>query len=712
MPAHGCSAQVHAAARAPLAGARRQHSVLPRLWRLLLVLALALPAGLFADTPRPALAAAGDLDPSFGTGGKVVTDLGLSVGGTAMAIQADGKIVALGGGLVRYTPNGSLDPSFGTGGKVIPTEGNLVAVQLQPDGHIVAAGSAGAIVFGVGTVTFALLRYNPDGTLDRGAGVGFTTGVRNLAMAHAVAIQADGKIVVAGYAEIDGIPKFALARFLPDLSSLDPGFGVQGKVITTFPFDAEIQALAIQADGKIVAVGGDVVGNRKHFALARYTPNGSLDATFGSGGQVTTDFPTVDNVEFLAQGMALQADGKIIVAGWARPPSGAVFLLARYTPNGSLDSGFGTDGFAITGFPNSTDSGAYGVAVQADGKIVAAGFASGGFALARYLPSGILDASFGSGGHVTTSFSSGGEARDVALQADGKIVAAGGTTVNGHGAVALARYDAGGVGGLGFGIGPQPSAMLLGWANGAGQDSYFLARSPSAGWLLPANATSYVDPAPAPGPALNCYELFALRSTSVLASSDVLCAQLGLRSPSGAPLDFILQLAETPTARLNWRPAGGQLGYVLLVLPLSGTPRTVTLGAGATSATDQTGGAFTCYLLYPVYATSVGRSDAVCALPGAAQFAVSSATSAESVARAAAEPLAEQTGKAKKRLDKQLRAGDTKVEKVAEQLRTKQQPKGPDDKPSRRDPVVTPSPSPTPTVPGPSGSTDRSRTRP
>ena len=163
---------------------------------------------------------------------------------------------------------------------------------------------------------------------------------------------------------------------------LDPTFGGDGKVTTHFEGGGGAQGVAIQADGKIVAVGG--AGKPFRFALARYMPNGSLDTTFGGDGKVTTKF--AERYE-RAYGVAIQADGKIVAVGQAEHAD-PKFALARYMPNGTLDTAFGADGQVITDVTGELD-GAHGVVIQANGKIVAAG--TGGrwpdlrFALARYL---------------------------------------------------------------------------------------------------------------------------------------------------------------------------------------------------------------------------------------------------------------------------------------------------------------------------------------
>ena len=419
---------------------------------------------LFAlSLPSPAQAAPGDLDPTFGVGGKVTTDFGGGELAFAVAVQPDGKIVTAGGSdccvgafrLARHNPDGTLDIAFGNGGKVTTTfrgSDSASALALQPDGKIVVAGSTGGIF------AFALARYLPDGSLDAtfGSGGKVTT---NFGLAFALAIQPDGKIVVAG-----GTDNFLLARYNPD-GSLDPTFGAGGKVITDFGGDDSAFALAFQADGKIVVAGKSevftgIVGG--DFALARYNSDGSLDATFGNGGKVTTDFinHSVDG----AFAVALQPDGKIVVGGATTPipiVAPPAFALGRYLPNGSLDATFGNSGKVITSFggplcnsKTCLSDGVRSLVLQPGGKIVAAGrfFTgltglgnfTGNFALASYHPDGSVDTTFGDGGKVTTDFGGYDGAHALALQPDGKLVVAGQAALSGippsSGDFALARY--------------------------------------------------------------------------------------------------------------------------------------------------------------------------------------------------------------------------------------------------------------------------------
>jgi uncharacterized delta-60 repeat protein len=295
----------------------------------------------------------------------------------------------VGAPLGRGRRPGDLDPTFGSGGKVTTdfAGGSDVAigVALQPDGKIVAAGSATpkATIFS----DFALARYNPDGSLDATFGSGgkvtteFTGGSDR---ASAVALQPDGKIVAAGTAFTGTSYNVALARYNPD-GSLDATFGSGGKVTTEFTgnFD-QANAVALQPNGKIVAAGNTGAGTSHDFALARYNPDGSLDATFGSGGKVTTDFTGGSDQ---ATALSLQPNGKIVAAGTASTGTILEFALVRYKKHGGLDPSFGSGGKVTTDFTGSNDV-AWGVALQPDRKIVAvggAGTVNSDFALARYL---------------------------------------------------------------------------------------------------------------------------------------------------------------------------------------------------------------------------------------------------------------------------------------------------------------------------------------
>jgi uncharacterized delta-60 repeat protein len=375
-------------------------------------------------------AADGALDPGFGTGGKVTNTFGSGTGYTpeasAVALQPDGKIVVAGTecrpgedcvhnagaaahelALARYNADGTLDASFGSGGKLTTQVGKsngAAGVAVQPDGKVVVVGFAVPPV-GCECGQYAVVRYAADGTLDASFGsdgkVITTFDATTGAAARAVAFQRDGKIVVAGGwgSSANSSPKFALARYNTD-GTLDTGFGSGGKVTTTIGSCAA-QALALQADGKVVLAAqslNNASNSNYDFALARFTADGSLDQSFGSGGTVTTDFEPYDWLSAVAS----QPDGKIVAAGSSQPGASlpSNFALARYNSDGSPDQSFGSGGKMTTALgPRSSEARA--VALQPDGKIVAAGTSSTctnvDFTLARYDANGTLDAGFGSG---------------------------------------------------------------------------------------------------------------------------------------------------------------------------------------------------------------------------------------------------------------------------------------------------------------------------
>jgi len=404
-------------------------------------------------------AAPGDLDPTFGNGGIVITNIPNVNNGNgptlyaayAMAIQPDGKIVVVGEGftnpndswdfaVVRYNPDGSLDNSFGGGGMVNTPIGNSQdvphSVAIQTDGKIVVVGvtCSGVGTFGCTGVSFAVVRYNPDGSLDtsfNGTGI-VSTPVGNAdSGASDLAIQADGKIVVAGSSGIfrsgsSGNGNFAIVRYNAD-GSLDTSFNSSGKVITPVGYAGSI---ALQADGKIVAAGSTGNPLDSNFVTVRYNPDGSLDTSLNGTGIVIT---SVGGSGSGFADLAIQADGKIVVVGTSLAVDGnwrtADFAIVRYNPDGSLDTSFGGTGKILIPDSDSADY-ASSIAIQPNGKIIVAGYSYSIFAphiaLVRLNPHGSLDTSFNGTGTVTTSVNNAGDtACSVAIQADGKIVVAG-----------------------------------------------------------------------------------------------------------------------------------------------------------------------------------------------------------------------------------------------------------------------------------------------
>jgi uncharacterized delta-60 repeat protein len=392
-------------------------------------------AGFLATAPS---AARGDLDPNFGSGGKVRTDFGASEVGWAVAVQRDRKVVVAGHRwdpgphdflLARYTTKGELDRSFDGDGKVATDFGGndgASDVEVQGDGKIVVAGR--------GSQDFALGRYRTDGSLDATFGVGgkvlttFQPGSNDVA--SAVLLQSDGKIVAGG----SSASEFALARYLAD-GALDPSFGSGGRVTTPISSaNDHLFDLAVQSDGKLVAAGWSFRGGEPHIALARYDGDGSLDPSFDGDGIVVASFRSA------AAHLLVQRDGKLLVAGLGE--------LTRFTADGSLDRSFGGDGRAHSG-----DVSAFAAAIQPDGKILVIGtvapgrFPTGDFGVARLTAEGRLDTTYGRHGSVVTAFSPGSDdqALDGVLLPDGKLVVSGMTSPTreiGPWDFAVARYVA------------------------------------------------------------------------------------------------------------------------------------------------------------------------------------------------------------------------------------------------------------------------------
>jgi len=399
-----------------------------------------------------AAALPGAPDVTFGSGfGKVITPIG---GGDDLAnslvLQPDGKIVvagycSIGSCLARYLANGALDTSFNTTGKVITPIGSGVdiaySLALQPDGKIVVAGYCAN-----GTnYDFCLARYLANGALD----ISFNTTGKVITPigsgddgAFSLALQPDGKIVVAGYCSNGTNFDFCLARYLAN-GTLDTSFNTTGKVITLIGgSDDGANSLALQPDGKIVVAGSCFNGTNYDFCLARYLASGALDTSFNTTGKVIT--PTGGAV---AYNLALQPDGKIVVAGYCSNGTNLDFCLARYLANGALDTSFNATGKVITPMGSGQDS-AQSLALQPDGKIVVAGSCYNGtnndFCLARYLANGALDTSFNTTGKVITPIGSGDDvATSLALQPDGSIIVAGYCSNGTNNDFCLARYEGG-----------------------------------------------------------------------------------------------------------------------------------------------------------------------------------------------------------------------------------------------------------------------------
>lgn len=351
----------------------------------------------------------GSLDTSFGVGGIIFTDFfGKDDFAYSVIRQADGKLVVSGVSgttewgfaIARYNPDGSFDSSFGIDGKVTTNFSGLrgytgTVVIQQTDGKLVVAGRVETT--STSHPDIVLSRYNPDGSLDTsfdGDGkltvdFGYKEG------AHSLIQQSDGKLVIAGYSN-NAFTEGLVVRLNPD-GSLDTSFDGDGKVtINTIGVDGVMDIIQ-QADGKLVVGGKALEGlTSEELVLARFNPDGSLDNTFSLDGQLSTVFGRYTQAG--AHSVIQQADGKLLVAGTYRANDNSDFILARYNPNGSLDTSFDGDGVLITDFGYLEEG--YSVIQQSDGKIVVLGQIIAPYnygpklALARYNPDGSLDVSF------------------------------------------------------------------------------------------------------------------------------------------------------------------------------------------------------------------------------------------------------------------------------------------------------------------------------
>jgi uncharacterized delta-60 repeat protein len=257
-----------------------------------------------------------------------------------------------------------------------------------------------------------------------------------------VIVQSDGKIIACGMTTSSGgAQAFGLVRYLSD-GSPDSSFNSTGKVITNISTGLDIaRAIIIQSDGKYIVGGQSNDGSGSDLTLVRYNTNGSLDTGFDTDGIVTTDI--AGNGDYI-RAIALQPDGKIVAAGYSDNGTSNDIVLARYNSDGTLDNGFGTSGHTLHDI-NSGNDRAFDIALQADGKIVVGGqteSTSKNLIVERYNSNGILDNTFNSIGYLITDVSGDHDVVNaIALQSDGKIVAGGYATVNSEIAFCLTRQN-------------------------------------------------------------------------------------------------------------------------------------------------------------------------------------------------------------------------------------------------------------------------------
>ncbi len=317
------------------------------------------------------------------------------------------------------------DNTFGGDGIVstqIPGEviGSASDVAIQPDGKIIVS----VLAQGQSSNDMAVVRYNTDGTLDTsfsGDGIVNTPFGNDTDIANAVTLQTDGKILVAGTLINGQFAGSAILRLNTD-GTFDTNFDGDGIVLNSL-LNGTV-AVAVQTDGKILVAGNSFNGNEDYFSVIRLNSNGSLDSAFGSNGKAAVSFGLID---FLSD-MVLQSDGKIVLVGNADLSSSNPYpALLRFNSNGTLDNTFDGDGKVTT---RIAGLGAKSVTTQPDGKILVGGSLALDSAVWRYNPNGSLDTSFDGDGIAVTSFGANSDAaNDLIVQPDSKIIAAGETAI-------------------------------------------------------------------------------------------------------------------------------------------------------------------------------------------------------------------------------------------------------------------------------------------
>ncbi|MFN0277156.1 MAG: CHRD domain-containing protein [Pyrinomonadaceae bacterium] len=349
--------------------------------------------------------------------------------------------------VVRYNPDGTLDAAFDGDGIVTTTIGTgndeAYGVAVQPDGKIILAGQS----FNAVDTDIAFVRYNTDGTLDATfSGDGRTTIAAGPGSdtVRSVALQGDGKIIAAGNASNGTNNDIVVVRLGAD-GLPDKSFGGDGLVLTPIGASSDFAyGVAVQTDGKIVVAGYYQSATGIDTAILRYNADGSPDGTFDGDGISTYSFsPETDE----ALSLVLQNDGKIVIAGCIRNGGANDFLIARFNVNGAVDTSFATNGSSIVAFSSLIDI-ALGVAIQPDGKIVAVGFGNNGsnndFSLVRLNADGTADLGFDGDGRLQTAIGTGGDnANAVTVQADGKIVVVGRTVIGATSDFGVVRYGYG-----------------------------------------------------------------------------------------------------------------------------------------------------------------------------------------------------------------------------------------------------------------------------
>ncbi len=402
------------------------------------------------------------IDPTFGNGGKVVTDLpNMSVSIRKMVIQPDGKIVAVGNVfsypyqwiIARYNIDGTLDNSFGSGGIVsitpLPFSNGSSCIALQPDGKIIIGGGSKNSTYDI-----CLLRVNNNGSLDSTFGTnGFVnTDIGPLDICFQIMLLPSGNIIASGNTYNSNSTFYSGKAFLVGYNnngSMATSFGNNGIATTPFYYNSftafHITDLLLRPNGQILA-GGYSTDYSVKYELFRFNPSGFLDTTFGNMGKAVINFPGFSNP------ISLLSDGSILLAGQTDPQTAnGKICLIKVKTNGYIDSTFGYQGKVITDIDTAANDLASSSFIQTDGKIIVAGTNSqqsgvnpysGDVVLLRYTSTGTVDSSFGINGMIRNDFNLQDEAWCSAVQSDGKLIIGGYTSADSSRYnMLLARYN-------------------------------------------------------------------------------------------------------------------------------------------------------------------------------------------------------------------------------------------------------------------------------
>ncbi len=418
---------------------------------------------LFTPLAHATIGAPGTLDPFWGNGiplgaGKVITSIGgVHDDARAMTLQPDGKVLVAGACLnggtydfcaARYNGDGTLDLTWNGTGKVITALGGedfAQAVAVQPDGKVLLAGSC----TNGGNNNFCAARYNANGTLDitwNVTGIVITAIGSGQTLTQAIMLQPDGKVLLSGSC-FNGINSdFCAVRYNGD-GTLDINWNGTGKVITDMGGNNDgSYAIALQPNGKVLLAGTCSNGTYGNFCAARYNVDGTLDITWNGNGKVIT---AIGSFTDTARAMTLQPDGKVLLGGLCFNAAYSNFCAARYNANGTLDTTWNSTGKVITLIGSGIGSNvANAMALQPDGRVLLAGYCfndvNNDFCAVRYLSNGALDTTWNGTGTVTTAIGTGYDvANAITLQPDGKVLLAGECLNGTNSNVCVARYDSG-----------------------------------------------------------------------------------------------------------------------------------------------------------------------------------------------------------------------------------------------------------------------------